>query len=161
MQRRNILVSLVLLSDSYLYNNLQGDMKRIHQKSQNIENRKIQFFQEILTEYTSIVDYAKMQNVFNGMRLDHFYKQLTWIDTNCKLQRLYYLPIQFSETGRKAIDNINASKDLENWNSKINLNLDCPIPGFVEYDPSVPIQRGKSVKRDSVKTTNGSISSNS
>jgi len=110
-----------------------GDMKRIHQKSQNIENRKIQFFQEILTEYTSIVDYAKMQNVFNGM----------------------------SETGRKAIDNINASKDLENWNSKINLNLDCPIPGFVEYDPSVPIQRGKSVKRDSVKTTNGSISSNS
>ena len=51
-----------------LIREFSGDMKRIHQKSQNIENRKIQFFQEILTEYVSIVDYAKMGNLFKTIR---------------------------------------------------------------------------------------------
>ena len=32
-----------------------GEMKRIHQKSQNTEKRKIQFFSKILTEFVDLV----------------------------------------------------------------------------------------------------------
>ena len=47
-------------------------MKRIHQKSQNIEKRKIQFFEEILTEYVNILDNQKMQSFYNKMRWARF-----------------------------------------------------------------------------------------
>lgn len=108
-----------------------GDMRRIHQKSQNIENRKIQFFQEILSEYISIIDNDRMKPIYA---------------TICQAERA-------------AIDNINSAADLDVWNNKIGLSDDCEIPAFEEFDPAVPIQRGRRTTVKKSTTDNGTIKS--
>ena len=108
-----------------------GDMRRIHQKSQNIENRKIQFFQEILSEYISIIDNDRMKPIYA---------------TICQAERA-------------AIDNINSAADLDVWNNKIGLSDDCEIPAFEEFDPAVPIQRGRRTTVKKSTTENGTIKS--
>jgi len=107
-----------------------GEMKRIHQKSQNTEKRKIQFFSRILTDFVDVVA---------NKDLASFYSQI-------------------SDENHQSIDNISAAIDLDEWNQKINLDSDCPIPAFQEFDPAVPMavtrtkSRNGTVKRNSVKT---------
>jgi len=65
---------------------------------------------------------------------------------------------QISDENHQSIDNISAAVDLDEWNQKINLDSDCPIPAFQEFDPAVPMavtrtkSRNGTVKRNSVKT---------
>ena len=106
-------------------------MRRIHQKSQNIENRKIQFFQQILGDYISIIDNDRMKPVYSTI----------------------------SQAERSAIDNINSAADLDVWNKKIGLSDDCEIPAFEEFDPAVPIQRGRRTTVKKSTTENGTIKS--
>ena len=95
---------LILVNDSFISPSINilylGDMRRIHQKSQNIENRKIQFFQQILGDYISIIDNDRMKPVYSTI----------------------------SQAERSAIDNINSAADLDVWNKKIGLSDDCEIP---------------------------------
>ena len=45
-----------------------GEMKRIHQKSQNTEKRKIQFFGKILTEFVDVVGGNDLINYYQQSR---------------------------------------------------------------------------------------------
>ena len=47
-------------------------MKRIHQKSQNTEKRKIQFFSQILTEFVDVVASKEMAGFYTAARLELF-----------------------------------------------------------------------------------------
>ena len=125
---------LILVNDSFIspiFILYLGDMRRIHQKSQNIENRKIQFFQQILGDYISIIDNDRMKPIYSTI----------------------------SQAERSAIDNINSAADLDVWNKKIGLSDDCEIPAFEEFDPAVPIQRGRRTTVKKSTTENGTIKS--
>merc|ERR1712227_48523 len=64
-----------------------------------------------------------------------------------------------SQAERSAIDNINSAADLDVWNKKIGLSDDCEIPAFEEFDPAVPIQRGRRTTVKKSTTENGTIKS--
>jgi len=114
-----------------------GEMKRIHQKSQNTEKRKIQFFSQILTEFVDVVASKEMAGFYTAA----------------------------SDESHKSIDSISAAVDLDEWNQKIALDQDCPIPTFEEYDPATPVpvsssrssksSKNGTIKRGSIKTTSG------
>jgi len=123
---QNVLNEVNEMAPTYI-----GDMRRIHQKSQNIENRKIQFFQQILGDYISIIDNDRMKPIYSTI----------------------------SQAERSAIDNINSAADLDVWNKKIGLSDDCEIPAFEEFDPAVPIQRGRRTTVKKSTTENGTIKS--
>merc|ERR1711935_418334 len=75
-----------------------GEMKRIHQKSQNTEKRKIQFFSQILTEFVDVVASKEMAGFYTAA----------------------------SDESHKSIDSISAAVDLDEWNQKVALDQDCP-----------------------------------
>jgi len=114
-----------------------GEMKRIHQKSQNTEKRKIQFFSQILTEFVDVVASKEMAGFYTAA----------------------------SDESHKSIDSISAAVDLDEWNQKIALDQDCPIPTFEEYDPATPVpvsssrssksSKNGTIKQGSIKTTSG------
>ena len=82
-----------------------GEMKRVHQKAQNIEKRKIQFLEDILSAYVAITDLSKYQGQIN----------------------------QMTQVGESAINTIHSSNDLEEWNRKIGFNCPLAVPAFEAY----------------------------
>lgn len=54
---------------------------------------------------------------------------------------------------------------MDEWNQKIALDEDCPIPTFEEYDPATPVpvsssrssksSKNGTIKQGSIKTTSG------
>jgi hypothetical protein len=86
-----------------------GEMKRIHQKAQNIEKRKIQFIEDILSAYVAITDLSKYE------------------------QKI----AEIAKLGNTSINMINAMKDLEEWDVVIGLDEPLSIPAFESYYDSL------------------------
>lgn len=92
-----------------------GEMKRVHQKAQNIEKRKIQFLEDILSAYVAITDLSKYKSQIN----------------------------QMTQVGEAAINTIHSSNDLEEWNRKIGFNSPLAVPVFEAYQPNAPVIYGE------------------
>ena len=58
---------------SHTYQYTSGEMKRIHQKSQNTEKRKIQFFSRILTDFVDVVANKDLASFYSQIRFVYEY----------------------------------------------------------------------------------------
>jgi len=87
-----------------------GEMKRVHQKAQNIEKRKIQFLEDILSAFVSITDLTKYQNQLNSM----------------------------GKLGLDSINMIHTSNDLDEWNTSVLFDEPLAVAGFEPYEVSQP-----------------------
>ena len=120
-----------------------GEMKRVHQKAQNIEKRKIQFLEDILSAFVAITDLTKYTAQINVM----------------------------GKVGLEGINMIHTSNDLEEWNKMIGFDQPLAVAGFEPYEPEPPtsqntnnnnntVSRASTLSRASIVSqgsTNGSI----
>ena len=86
-----------------------GEMKRVHQKAQNIEKRKIQFMEDILGAFVTITDLSKYQTQINSM----------------------------GALGLKSVNLIHSSNDLDHWDQMIGFHLPLAVAAFEPYEENV------------------------